>query len=116
MNIDKIIKTRCYRLAQTPEQIDQVKTKIAQFKGVESVEFKQDKLLISYDLMKCQYVNLKSFITEHISLKPESAINKLISSLISFTEQNELDHAQTPCGWSYYVHKLYLSVHKGHDY
>ena len=112
MSINKIIKIRCFNLAQQPEQLDQVKSHIAQFAGVESVDFKQDKLIVSYDITKCQYTKLKAFITSLITLNPESAINKLLSSLISFTEQNELDHAQTPCGWSYYVQNMYLSLNK----
>lgn len=116
MNTVKIIKTRCFSLTTQPEQIDHIKSEITQFPGVKSVDFKQGKLIVSYDLNKCQHVKLQLFIAGLISLKPESFPDKLLSSLILFTEQNELDHAQIPTGWGYYVQNLYLSLHKDNQH
>ena len=112
MNTNKIIKTRCFCLDPIPEQFDEIKSKLARFAGVENVKNKDNKLIVSYDLNLCHYKILKDFISELVTLKPETCIGKLQALLISYTEQNELDHTEYPSGLAYYVQNLYLSLHK----
>lgn len=114
--MEKITKTRCFNITTPPERFEQVKNRITQIKGVESVGIKQNKLIVRYDLMQYQYALFKPLISGLVQLKSESAMNKLRTSLICFIEKNEFNHAQSPCGWGYYVQNLYLSLNKENQF
>lgn len=112
MNTNRIIKAHCFCPDITSEQFDEIKSKLARFAGVENVKNKDNKLIVSYDLNLCHYKILKGFISELVTLKPETCIGKLQALLISYTEQIALDRIEYPSGWAYYVQNLYLSLHK----
>lgn len=111
---DKIIKTRCFSIENAG--LEQVKTEVMQLDGVDSVSIDTNKLIISYDLRQINYQILKDTLTNATSIKAESIVSKLLSALICFREQNEIDHADSPAGWGYYVQNLYLGLHQNNRY
>lgn len=114
MSSDIIIKKRCFRIEQS--DLEKIKNEVMRLNGIESVTTEANKLIISYDLRQNNYQNLKNYLMKMTTLKTESILNKLQSSFICFRERNEINHANNPTGWGYYVQNLYLSLHKDNRY
>ena len=111
MASDKIIKTRCFSFEDTG--LEQIKNKLAQLNGIESVATVTNKLSVTYDLRQTNYQQINKHLSKTTAIKKESQLNKLHSSFISFCEQNEINHINSATSWGYYVQNLYLSLH--HD-
>jgi len=109
-----IIKKRYFTIEQS--DLEKIKSEVMQLNGIESVNIEVNKLIISYDLRQNNYQGLKNYLMEITTIKKESFLRKLQSSFIFFLERNEINHANNPTGWSYYVQNLYLSVHKDNHY
>jgi len=111
---DKIIKTR--HLSIENADLARIKSKIAQLNGIASVTIATNKLIVTYDLRQINYQQIKKYLSEIAAINTESMLIKLRSSFIYFCERNEIDHANSPTGWGYYIQNVYLSLHKENHY
>ena len=114
MKSDIIIKKRCFTVEHS--DLEDIKSKLVQLNGIELVTTETNKLIISYDLNQNNHKKLKNYLMEITTIKKESFLGKLQSSFICILERNEINHANNPVGWNYYVQNLYLSLHKDNHF
>ena len=89
-----------------------LKNKLEQQAGVQSVIIESSTLQMAYDLNETRYQSIHDFLKQQDKLKPGNAVSRLLFQFRCFREQNEYDHLSHKTNWPYYVQNLYLSLNK----
>ncbi len=117
--MNSLIKQRCFKLEQHIESDKHAGaiSQLQQYPGVLEVSYCKNRITVSYESDICNYSGIRSKIGELLPMREDSGITRFLTLLITFMENNEYEHRNSPAGWDHAVQSLYLSMHdKRQDY
>jgi len=105
-----MIKNRTIKLNNEGTMSDAELTLFKQNEGVLDCRLESDSLYIKYDLGKCTYQIIHTYLNERGIINHETGLARWINQIIFSMEKNERDYHAIPYGWDYYVQSLYLCL------